>query len=399
MSSKQNNQQQNHGDREHARLSASGSARWLNCTASVEFSERFETPEPSPYAEEGTVAHELAELLLLAALEQISELTFTLKEEQIAENAWYNDEMYDYCADYAAYCMGIVSEMHNPLCLVEERLDTSAYIPKGFCTNDFMAVDEKTLHVIDFKYGRGVPVSAINNSQTLIYGLGGIDELHMLYGFENVVIHIYQPRISNISVWETTTEYVLNWAKKTLKPTAKRAYEGKNTDFNAGEWCKFCPGKAHCKEAADRAMTLAKHQFTPVDQISELDQAAIYRYASVAKDFFDAVVSYMRDKAVKEGKSWDGLKLVRGSGKRTWINPEEAIEALVEYGLEEEQVTNTKIKGIGDIEKLFSVDKFAEIMGDHVTITSAAPSLVPKTDPRPAIGLDSAEEDFKDIVN
>ena len=47
----------------HAKLSASGAKRWMSCTPSVALESQF--PEStSTFAEEGTFAHSLAELLI-----------------------------------------------------------------------------------------------------------------------------------------------------------------------------------------------------------------------------------------------------------------------------------------------------------------------------------------------
>ena len=49
----------------HALLSASSAYRWLACTPSAKLSEPYQNGRASDAAEEGTVAHKLAELKLL----------------------------------------------------------------------------------------------------------------------------------------------------------------------------------------------------------------------------------------------------------------------------------------------------------------------------------------------
>ena len=80
----------------HAILSASSSYRWLHCPPSARLNARPD--EASPYALEGSAAHELAEYKLKSAL--------GMKADDPTENlSYYSKEMEDAAAFYADHIM------------------------------------------------------------------------------------------------------------------------------------------------------------------------------------------------------------------------------------------------------------------------------------------------------
>ena len=133
----------------HAVLSASSAHRWLNCTPSARLELEF-TDKETDAAAEGTAAHALAEHKLRRALKQRS-------KRPVSQ---YNcDEMEEYTDDYVSFVLETLAEMKtsccDPIVLIEQRLDFSKYVPSGFGTGDCVIVADKTLHIIDLKYGQG----------------------------------------------------------------------------------------------------------------------------------------------------------------------------------------------------------------------------------------------------
>ncbi len=187
----------------HAKLSASGSARWLSCTGSVK-AESTLPNTTTPYAMEGTAAHELADMCLSDGLSPHDYIN------QHIAGIPVDEEMADHVASYVAYVKSF-SGIH----FYEVRVDFSEWIPNGFGTSDAIVIDEKlkTVHVIDLKYGKGLPVDAENNSQGMLYALGVLSEYSFIYDLDHVVIHIYQPRIKNYSSWSISANDLLKWAE------------------------------------------------------------------------------------------------------------------------------------------------------------------------------------------
>ncbi|RIY24730.1 nuclease, partial [Bifidobacteriaceae bacterium WP021] len=89
----------------------------------------------------------------------------------------------------------------DPIILIEQKVDFSTYVPDGFGTADCIIVGEKTLQVIDFKYGQGVLVDAYENPQMKCYALGALTLFDSLYEIQTVEMSIFQPRRDNVSTF------------------------------------------------------------------------------------------------------------------------------------------------------------------------------------------------------
>ena len=192
----------------HALLSASSSHRWLNCPPSARLGEDYED-KGSDFAVEGTDAHSLCEHKLKAAL--------GMETQDPTENlTWYNAEMEDCANGYAAYVMELLAEAKkvtaDPIVLIEQRLDYSEYVEEGFGTGDCLIVADGTLNIIDYKHGRGVEVSAVDNPQMKLYALGALGIFDSLYDIDTVTMTIYQPRLGNVSVYTVTRDELMDWA-------------------------------------------------------------------------------------------------------------------------------------------------------------------------------------------
>ena len=248
-----------HGSRAHATLSASSSHRWLMCPPSVKLSEQFED-KPSVYAEEGTFPHELSEMKLHRYLGDMTPEAIETQYAEHRDNDFYSDEAESVTDEYVDFCIETIEAVRascpDPLILVEHRLDFSEYVPGGFGTGDLVIVADGALEVIDFKGGRGVRVEADHNSQLMLYGLGALLEFEALYDIRSVRMSIVQPRLNNISTFETTAEELVLWAERDVKPKALLAASGQG-EFCAGEWCRFCKARHTCRKRSEYHMRLA----------------------------------------------------------------------------------------------------------------------------------------------
>lgn len=232
-----------HNERAHARLSASGANRWINCPASPSIEELF-PDEESEAAAEGTLAHEFAEIEQNKYLERIDSLTYNTRLAELRSHDLYSAGMEDYVAEYVEYVLAFYydgkAQNVTPIEIyVEEKLDLSKYIPDGFGTSDNIILIGKDLHVFDLKFGY-LPVSAIDNKQLRIYAVGAY-ELLKARGFqiENVFMHIVQPRINNYSTDEILIDELVHWAETDLVMFAERADRGEGGQ-HSGEHCQFC---------------------------------------------------------------------------------------------------------------------------------------------------------------
>ena len=368
-----------HENRAHALLSASGSHRWMACPPSARLEECCQNKE-SDAAKEGTVAHELCELKVKV---QLGEDVSMSEYEALKENPLFTKEM-DACTNiYADYCIDTAKE-ENGLPLIEVELDLSSYIPEGFGTVDCVIVSEDTLHVIDFKYGRGVEVSPVENSQLMIYALGAYDLYSPIYDFKTVKLTIVQPRLSaEPKTWECDVQHLLDFAEK-LKPIADLAFKG-GGDFAPSEHtCLFCKVKYTCRARADKNLaTMFLQEKDPYtlsnDEIGEI-LAKVSDFPKWIKDLEDYALEQLLS-----GKEIKGYKAVEGRSSRVWSDEKKAFEVIIEDGTEEKALYETVPLSLAKIEKLLGKKKFASLVGEYVTKSQGKPTLTLSSDIRPSI--------------
>ncbi|MFR5901433.1 MAG: DUF2800 domain-containing protein, partial [Neglectibacter timonensis] len=250
----------------HALLSASSSHRWLNCPPSARLCEKYEDTG-SEYAQEGTDAHSLCEYKLKQAL--------GMDAADPTENlSFYNEEMEQCALDYAAYVLELVEEAKktckDPVVLIEQRLDFSSFVKDGFGTGDCVIIADGTLDIVDYKHGKGVEVSAVENPQMMLYALGALELFDGIYDIDTVRMTIFQPRRENVSVCVMAKDDLLQWACNDLTYKAKLAYEG-GGEFACGDWCRFCKAKAVCRKRAEYNLELAKYDFEMPDTLEDAE--------------------------------------------------------------------------------------------------------------------------------
>lgn len=380
----------------HALLSASSAERWINCTPSARLTEDIEDTS-SPFAQEGTVAHAIGELQLQLATKKITKRKFNAELKKLREDEMFYEGMLDEVEEYSNYCLEQFNEAVNrskdAMIFLEEKLDFSMHVPEGFGTGDCIIISEGQLEIIDLKFGKGVEVDPIENSQLKLYALGAYEKFGFIYGIENITMTVAQIRLGNISSWSITTDMLLEWVDEVLTPKAEIAFKGKGETV-PGPWCTFCKVKNTCKARAEANMELyKKHNHNPRlltnDDIAEiLEQATdIEKWAKGMKDF-------ALDEALK-GTKYPGFKLVEGRSNRKITDEDKLVTTLVDEGYQEQQLYKPKaLEGLTNLEKLVGKTKFFMLAGDLIDKPAGKPTLVPESDKRKE--LDSVEDDFAD---
>ena len=385
----------------HAMLSASGSSRWLNCTPSARLEQKYtETrkfDDSSDFAKEGTLAHDVGELLLKVRSEEITKTIWKKEMTKLRRSPFYSKEMEDHYVEvYADYVMEqfnvAQSKTPDSILLIEERLDFSHIVEEGFGTGDAVIISDGVMEVIDLKYGKGVKVSPEDNSQLKLYGLGGLEAYDMLYDIHTVRLTVFQPRIDNVDSWEISKEDILKWAESIVKPKAKQAYEGDGIQ-QAGDWCRFCKVKGMCATIAAKNIKLAQHEFADPHLLKDDQLLDIYKQIPMLVDWAKGVETHMLKEALN-GKFWKGLKVVEGRSNRKWKDEKEVVEILMENKFTADKFTKSKLQGIPAIQKLVG-NPFHEILSQQVIKPEGRPTLVSNSDKRSSIlGTDSAKNDF-----
>lgn len=384
--------QQPHADRAHAVLSASGSERWLNCTPSARMEERY--PETSStYADEGTLAHEFAEIMLRNRVEGNSKERLA-RWKELLNNPLYYCGMIEDVEPYVDIVLERLAADKKGVLHIEHKSDFSEFVEDGFGTSDAVIFTNGVLHVTDLKFGKGVRVDAEENTQLMLYAVGALMAFDFLYDITTVRLTIVQPRLDAMSVWDITPEALMKWANEVVKPTAKIAFAGEG-EHKTGDWCKFCKAKVDCPALRKEALKAAEQDFDVLDGavLSDDDVLQMYRIADRITDYLSAVKERVFNEALK-GKKWPGLKLVEGKSNRKIVDEKMATHVLVMKKFKFSDFQNTKLKGIGDLEKLLGGKaEFEKLLGKYVEKPRGAPTLVAENDPRPVF---SSADDFKD---
>ncbi|AJA50083.1 putative protein p51 [Clostridium pasteurianum DSM 525 = ATCC 6013] len=382
---------------QHAILSASSASRWMACPPCARLEQKFEN-RTSPYAAEGTLAHELGEINLKHSLGEINKRKLNSEIKKIESHELYTADMPDYVETYVNTCLEKVSEAKaktkDALFKIEQRLDFSEWVPEGFGTGDFVIIADGTMEICDLKYGKGVPVSAIGNKQMRLYALGAIAEFGFLYDIENVKMTIIQPRLDSISTDEISADELIEWAEEFVKPTAQLAFNGEG-EFCAGEHCGFCRAKTVCKARADKNLELAKYEFRTSDTLSDKDIADILGKAEELSKWAKDIQEYALDQAL-QGANYEGWKIVEGRSNRKYTDTEKVAEILLNNEYKEDKIYKPKeLQGLTNMEKLVGKKKLTELVGEFIVKPPGKPVLVNEDDKRPV--FNSAKADFQEV--
>lgn len=374
----------------HALLSASSSHRWLNCPPSARLCENYED-KGSEYAQEGTDAHSLCEHKLKLAL--------GMDTADPTENlSFYNEEMEQCACDYASYVLELVEEAKkickDPVVLIEQRLDFSRFVAEGFGTGDCVIIADGTLYIVDYKHGKGVEVSAVENPQMMLYALGALELFDGIYDIDTVRMAIFQPRRENVSICVMSKDDLLQWAYNELMAKAKLAYEG-GGEFACGDWCRFCKAKAACRKRAEYNLELAKYDFAMPDTLEDAEIAAILEKADELAAWAADVKEFALQQALN-GVRYAGFKVVEGRSNRKYTDEDAVADTVKKAGYDPYE---PKLLGITAMEKLLGKKQFAKLLSGLVEKPQGKPALVPESDKRQEMNIDKAAlaaEDFKE---
>lgn len=375
----------NHKERAHAKLSASGASRWATCPGSIQMEEGIPDKE-SVYAQEGTLAHEMSELKLKHYLDPkgFGKRKLNAAIKKLKENELYQAEMESYTDTYVDFIKEkALSFPSNPYIEIEKRVDFSRWVDGGFGTCDCVLIHGSTLSIIDLKYGKGVPVSSEQNEQLILYALGAYDAFNLIYNLDKIELNIVQPRINNFSTWEISLTELLLWGDY-FKVQAEKALGGNGELVPSAKACKFCKARDICTARAENNLSLESEiKLKP----NEIPKDKLYEYISRGEDIAKWVAdlkAYALDMCLK-GEDVKGLKAVAGRTSLSWTNQDEAINKLIEGGIDEAIIYDKVPLTLAKLEKALGKQQFTTLVGDMVVTSEGKPTLVFENDKRPAI--------------
>lgn len=374
-----------HTSRDHALLSPSSSHRWMSCTPSARLEEPL-SDSTSAAAEEGTVAHELAEYALDKYIkgEYLPLLDELPTPKEIAASPYYSSEMDKYVTDYVCYVCDIFEVCGDAKMYLERKFDLTSYVNDCFGSCDCAIEGTNILNIIDLKYGKGVRVEAKDNTQLMMYALGVLRSLSpkRQAEIETIKMHIAQVRLGNYEVFEMSARDLTHWGIHKLRPTAEKAWNGQGNTV-VGSHCKFCKFKPQCRAQRDALVNeFETHGETKALTLDEIGD--ILSKADMFTDWLSSVKSHAMAE-VLAGKTVKGWKLVEGRSARVITDEDEAVKRLSELGFEPDSLKNHKLKGIGELEKMVGKKPLAATLDELIIKPKGAPTLAPESDKREAI--------------
>jgi hypothetical protein len=301
------------------------------------------------------------------------------------------------CANrYADY---IQEQLKSPdaVVLLEQKVDFSPWVPEGFGTCDCIIIQDETLIIIDYKYGQGVPVSAVDNPQMKLYALGALNDYGFACDVKQVEMHIFQPRLDSISDDSLTADELLEWAEKTVKPTAEKAFKGKG-NYSAGEQCRFCPHAGRCR----KLKTVCTEYVETHDLRVGVPVLADFEIAEALKmePLITLWLRKIKEQAfnmLMDGGTVPGYKLVEGKqGNRKWSDEIKVADVLKANGYSLDDITETKLLSPSAMDKALGKKRAAELLEGLIERAPGQPTVVPETDKRPPY---NRADDFDTLDN
>ncbi len=353
-------------------VGGSTAKRVINCPASVALCAKMPPKPSNEHADRGTLLHNvIAELL-----------EFDKKPEQCL-GAKYNDqvltqELLDEKIIPALAALDEIDPDKRMEYMVETRVGFGDFLPDVFGSTDLLGRRDNRAFVIDWKFGDGVVVDAVENPQLLFYAAAAIRTEAAKWVFEGadeIECIIVQPPM--IRRWVTTFERVREFEQELLY--AVRLSSWPEPPMQTGDHCRWCAAKPICPQmtgAVERALKLQLVNL-PAEQISQQLQQA------------DAIEDYLRDlralasQMLENGQPVPGYKLVAKRATRQWVD-EAKIEAWVDANNIKDAYEPVKIKSPAQLEKTLKKAKI-EFPAEMVVAISSGDTLAPDSDPRPAV--------------
>lgn len=370
----------------HSILSPSGSHRWLACPPSARLEQMF-PDTTSEVAEEGTLAHHIADISLKRLICEIDRESASAMLSQAAQHPAYTLDMPDFVNKYVDAVADVITEDSQEL--IECHISIEDYAPGCHGTVDACVIDGNTMHIFDLKYGNGVKVEAEENPQLMMYALGMLSLPWCGKGISTVICHIVQPRLYSHSEYCISTTDLKAWGKRTLKPAAIKAYTGAG-EFATGDHCRFCKAKGVCRKLANECSGINDKEVALLTPEEVADKLAVVP----AVEAWCKALQEQALRSAMNGVAIPRYKVVEGRSIRKYTDEKAMLRALTDNGVDEGLVTKTSLISLGELEKLLGKKSVADTYGQYIVKPQGKPTLVPEDDKREAI---SAVSDFANI--
>lgn len=345
-------------------VGGSTAKRVMNCPGSVKLAQSVPPRPTSKYAEEGSLLHD--------AIHKI------LSHGASVDDFGLGDDLIERKLRPALDALNEIDPNSQMEFQTEISVSFGGYLAGVFGSCDLIGRIGNRAVVLDWKFGDGVAVDAVENHQLLFYAAAAMRTDEARWAFEGVTeiecIIVQPPYVKR---WTTTPGRVKAFERE-LYDAVTTALRG-NAPVKIGDHCKWCPAKPICPAMTgetERALRIQLNSISPEG----------YSNALVIADRLEDWIKSVREmaqQALENDIAIPGFKLVPKRATRQWVNDEGALEALREMGLESDELTETKLRSPAQLEKVLKKHKL-ELPKDHVVAVSTGNTIAPESDPRPA---------------
>jgi hypothetical protein len=331
-------------------------------------------PKPSSkYADEGTLLHNVMDLILTTG--QTPESFAGMEYEGIKlTQELINEKVYP-----ALAALDAIDPKKEMEYATETRVGFGEFLPGVFGSTDLLGRIGKRAVILDWKFGSGVPVGANDNPQLMFYAAAAMRTPEVQWVFDecdDIECIIVQP--PSVKRWVTTTKRIKEFEQELAM--AVKISQMPDAPLNTGDHCRWCAAKPTCPKitgAVDRALHA---------QLDAVDVVQISDYLKKA-DILEQWIADVRGLAhqiLDAGKPVPGFKLVAKRAIRQWGDEDQALVAMLNEGIPEEELTISKVISPAQAEKVLKKHG-KQLPANQVVAVSSGSTLVEESDPRPAV--------------
>lgn len=357
-------------------VGGSTAKRVIACPGSVKLVQQMPPRPSSRYADEGTLCHTIMEAVLTQDCQPEEFIGRTLG------NVTVTQELIETKIRPAMAALGEIDPNFDMTYECEAIVGFGDALPGVFGSADLVGRIGSTAIVLDWKFGDGVDVAVEENPQAMFYAAAAMRTPKVAWAFKgatSIECIIVQPTAAKpVKWWRTTPDRIRDFERQ-LFAAVKEAL-GPDPSMQTGDHCRWCAAKPVCPlltGAVDRALK------TSLQNIDATQLAAMLEQAPLIEDYL-LEVRVMAQQILENGLPVPGFKLVQKRATRQWINQDEAKAALSRLGLDETELTETKLVSPAQAEKALKKRKI-ELPDELVVAVSTGTTLAPEKDPRPPV--------------
>ena len=352
-------------------VGGSTAKRVINCPGSVALVQKMPPKPSSEHADRGTLLHNAISEILEGRPDVIG-LQY--------QNQVLTQELFDEKIVPALKALDDVDPTQNMVYEVETRVGFGDLLPGVFGSTDLVGRVGDRAVVLDWKFGDGVVVDAVENDQLMFYAAACMRTESAQWAFAGateVELIIVQPPM--IKRWVTTKERIKQFELDLVQ--AVKAAQKPDAKLQHGDHCRWCAAKPVCPKmtgAVDRALQV---------QLKEIDVDMLGKYLKNA-DLLEEWIKDLRGLAMQlleKSLPVPGHKLVPKQARRQWSDETKALAALHDMGVPRAELLKPEeLLSPAQAEKVLKKRKMA-LPDDLVVSVSSGTTMAPESDPRPAV--------------